>query len=533
MPDLCAAPLLYRWVAWRYAIFAIAALTALALSGAPGHSEAAGQPPNRAAAIGSGPYPDPGNDLTDPGIPGNPPPPPGGVDAPGPGSPDSGVALAPAGPARVECALPVGVQQQVCFKPDAAAKYNVSAVSANNYAFKIIDTATADGTLLRTTPFAANGFGVLPLLANTTVSIADNSPYPRTTSIKVVFTLLDRTEDFLCEVGIHNPYFPDDWRNQTKCTWTGLNSWLAKFTNYGDRPVDVNEWYRGARHGRTEVPQGESIVMPLHAQGEYYVGAGGPPGPPIKLTVTDYQIANHLKELWVRDHAKIQPDTNTLAVNLSPYPVRLSWQEDDRVEVPLPSYGRVETPYALGRVITGEKNYGNGEVARVVFLDPTGIVGETYFIRTPAGTDLLHPIAIVQVLAQQYRSVKLFNRGPYPVRLTAWFIPLFSSVGSVRLGVGETGILPLYDIGARRAAMMITALISPPAPDLITRVEATDWEICRPNNCYSSFAGTVNSLTGNATGLTTGELRLQMRGRLPLTRSNSRDRSRPRQYRSA
>ena len=67
--------------------------------------------------------------------------------------------------------------------------------------------------------------------------------------------------------------------------------------------------------------------------------------------------------------------------------------------------------------------------------------------------------------------------------------------------------------------MMITALISPPAPDLITRVEATDWEICRPNNCYSSFAGTVNSLTGNATGLTTGELRLQMRGRLPLTRS--------------
>ena len=249
------------------------------------------------------------------------------------------------------------------------------------------------------------------------------------------------------------------------------------------------------------------------------IGAGGPPGPPIKLTVTDYQIANHLKELWVRDHAKIQPDTNTLAVNLSPYPVRLSWQEDDRVEVPLPSYGRVETPYALGRVITGEKNYGNGEVARVVFLDPTGIVGETYFIRTPAGTDLLHPIAIVQVLAQQYRSVKLFNRGPYPVRLTAWFIPLFSSVGSVRLGVGETGILPLYDIGARRAAMMITALISPPAPDLITRVEATDWEICRPNNCYSSFAGTVNSLTGNATGLTTGELRLQMRGRLPLTRS--------------
>lgn len=494
----------------------IAGLIAFTLLAAPGYTD---QPGGIAASSNLGPYPDPGNDLTDPGIPGNPPPPAGGIDAPGPGSPDSGVTLA-AGPANFGCALRPGEQETECFRPQSGERYTVCPDDPKIYSFKIIESSASDGTLLRTTQFARDGCQVVSFPPNTIVTMVNDSPYQREYFTRSTFTWLGQSEDFLCEVRIHDPYFPDDWQNQTKCTWTGLNSWLAKFTNYGDRPVDVSEWYRGARHGRTEVRPGQPIVMPLHAQGEFYVGAGGPPGRPIKLTVTDYQIANQFKELWVRDSAKIQPGDNTVAVNLSPYPVRLSWFLNDRWHhAALPPNGRVETPFDIGQIIYGEKNYGNGEVARVVFLNPDDAVGDEYHIKTPPGTDILHPLAIVQVLGQKFRSVKLFNRGPYPVSLTAWFVPGFVSVGFVRLGVRETGILPLFDIGGRREAILITALISPPTPNFITTVSATDWVLCGFDNCYMSFAGTVSSLSGSATGLSTGNLRLQMRGRLRLTRS--------------
>ena len=76
----------------------IAGLTALALSTVPGHGESDGHGEIAAAPV-LGPFPDPGDGLTDPGTPGNPPPPAPGVSAPGPGSPDTG-ALSPAAPAQ-------------------------------------------------------------------------------------------------------------------------------------------------------------------------------------------------------------------------------------------------------------------------------------------------------------------------------------------------------------------------------------------------------------------------------------------------
>ncbi len=521
MRDHDAAPF-WVWPGARLAFFAIAGLTALALSGAPGYGDAGGQLSKTAAATASGPYPDPGNDLTDPGIPGNPPPPAGGIDAPGPGSPDSGVTVSPAGPANFLCVLPPGEQETVCLRPQSGERYTVCPDDPKIYSFEIVESAASDGTVLRKTRFAPDGCQVVSFPPNTIVKMVNDSPYQREYFTRSEFASLGQSDDFLCEVRIHDPYEPRGWQNQTKCTWTGGNSWLALFTNYGDRPVDVAEWYGASYHGRTEVRPGQPIVIPLHSRGDFYVGVGGTAGPPIKLTVTDYEIANQLKEMWVRDTAKIQPDDFTIAMNLSPYPVRLSWFLNDRWhEATLsPNGGRFETPYALGQIIHGEKNYGNGEVARVLFLEPGGGgTDEDYHIKVPLGHDALFPLAIVEVLGNHFRSVKIFNRGPHPVGLTAWFVPFFVPVGFVQVPVGETRILPLYDIGSRLPTTLITALVSPPTPSVITTVRASEWVPCGFTNCSDPSAPAVNSLTGSATGLATGNFRLQMRGRLRLTGS--------------
>ena len=521
MRNCDSARFLY-WRGVRLTVFAIAGLTALTLSGAAGYAEQAENsslPVVPAPVLGT--YPDPGNDLTDPGIPGNPPPPAPGVDAPEPGSPDGGVSLQPAGPGFVECVLRPNEDVRECFRPTVGERYSIGAAGSNPYAFKVVESAASDGTVLRTTAFGGSETHVVSFPANTIVTIANNSPYPRNQDLKVDFTLLGTSDDFLCNVPIHNPYFPDDWRNHTQCTWTGLNSWLALFTNYGDRPVDVNEWYGNARHGRTELLPGKPTVIPLHSRGAFYVGVGGPPGPAIKVSVTDYQIANEFKEMWVRDRAQIQPGDNTIAVNLSPYPIRLSWSLDGvRGERTLLPNERVETPFALGLVITGEKNYGNGEVARVLFLEPGGGgIDAEYHIKVPPGSNALFPLDIVDLLANKYRSVKIYNRGPNPVGLTAWFIPFFVPVGFVQVPVGETRILPLFDIGNRLETTMITGLVSPPTPGVGTTVQATEWVPCGFNNCNTPFAPALNALTGSATGLDAGQVHLRLQGRLTLARS--------------
>src|SRR5205085_1153452 len=83
----------------RLAFSAVAGLTALALFAVPGRSESEDRDEHvvlpAAPRLVLGPFPDPAAGLTDIGTPGNPPPPEAGVGALGPGSPDTGAAVAP------------------------------------------------------------------------------------------------------------------------------------------------------------------------------------------------------------------------------------------------------------------------------------------------------------------------------------------------------------------------------------------------------------------------------------------------------
>ncbi|HUC08898.1 MAG TPA: hypothetical protein VL985_00585 [Stellaceae bacterium] len=512
-----AAPLSHRR-GTRLAIFLAAGLVAHVLSVAAGHSEAAGLPSNTVAIASSGPYPDPGNDLTDPGIPGNPPPPVGGIEAPGPGSPDSGLTLPSAGPPQFYCQLTRNQDQQECFRPTEPEQYTVCAFPPYTYAFKLVETAVSDGTLLRTWRFAPKGCQRLSFLRDTLVTMVNDSPYPRYNDTNLIGSDPSATDDFLCQVPIHNPYEPRGWQNQAKCTWTGGNSWLAKFTNFGDRPVDMAEWYRGSYHGRTELRPGEAKVLPLHSYGEFYVGAGGPAGRPIKIAITDYHIANELKEMWVRDKSQSPiGSAGNVAVNLSPYTVHLRWTEPPPGSLDLAPFGRVQLPGV--HLFYGEKSYGNGEVARVLFIKPESGGGDYYSFATPPPNDEDYPYALVTWLFNTYSSVKIENVGPWPVGLISWFIPHLIPIGEVDLERGQSAILPLVDRRSGIAATEISGIVFPPHPGRTGRVKATEWAACLDESCGTRFDPTLNMLSGAATGLAEGQVQLRLQGRITLAPS--------------
>lgn len=196
----------------------LAASTALVLPPAPGRGQTnaptigAGTPPLSVAPPPIlGPFPDPGNDLTDPGIPGNPPPPAGGIDASGPGSPNSGVTVSPAGPASFLCVLPPGEQETVCLRPQSGERYTVCPADPKIYSFEIVESAASDGTVLRKTQFAPDGCQVVSFPPNTIVKMVNDSPYQREYFTRSTFASLGQSDDFLCEVRIHDPYEPRGW----------------------------------------------------------------------------------------------------------------------------------------------------------------------------------------------------------------------------------------------------------------------------------------------------------------------------------
>jgi hypothetical protein len=512
----------------RSAVAVFAGLTALALPAATGYGESDGPATIAAAAPAPdlGPFPDPGDGLTDPGTPGNPPPPEGGIGAPGPGSPDSGATLASAH-GDESCVLQPNEDEKQCFKLAGATQFIVQNVPGHEVAggsVAIVEKLASDGTVLRTSKtIEVREIRPISFMPNTTVTIVNRSPYPRVRPTEVIFVQGRASHDFLCEVPIHNPYLPDDWQNHAKCTWTGANSWLALFTNYGDRPVDVNEWYRGNRHGRTEVRPGEPKVLPLHSHGQFWVGAGGPPGPPIKLSVTNYRIANELDEMWVRDETGRNGSLRAkVAVNLSPYKVTLSWLGPNPDSVVLSPNGRATIPPYH---VTGRKPYSNGEVARVLFNpDDSGTDTQyTVTIPPPPGhdeEDSIWPHSTIAWLGNAWRSVQVKNLGPRRVGLASWLLEGYVGIGEVWLNSGATGILPLFDYNKGLPATSITGVVDPTQVGNFTDVLASQWVPCRSFfDCSTRFTPTLNSLTGSATGLDADQVQLSMRGRLTLARS--------------
>ena len=519
----CETAPLRHWRRVCLAAFASAGATALVLLGVLGSCAAAGQPSLTATTSPvSGPSADPGNDLTDPGVPGNPPPPAGGIDAPGPGSPDGGVVLPPAGPASFGCTLDPGQQEQECIRPQVAGKYSVCAAAPQLYAFKLVEKAASDGMLLRTWWFGGQDCQTLPFLANTVVTLVNDSPYPRNRATNLTGALIGATDDFLCEVPIHEPYFPDDWQHQTKCSWTGADSYLATFTNYGDRPVDVAEWYGDRRHGRTELRPGVPMVLPLHSHGEFYIGAGGPAGPPIKVAVTDYRVPD--RELWIRDQARITGiPTGYFAVNLSPYAVRLqiNYRNGEVWRGVLSAGQRVQLPLS-NLVLHGQKAYGTGQIARVLFVAPGsgGNNNQMYKVLTPALEQRDFPNAFVTWLGRGYRSVRFDNLGPQPVVLTAWFIPYVVAVRQIQVQPGEYAYLPLSDPSTGTSATLVTGIVNPPLPGSTTIVKSSEWRACPAEGCGTQLTPKLNALTGSATGLDAGQVQLRLQGRLTLAPSS-------------
>jgi hypothetical protein len=503
----------------RLAVAAIAGFAALALAVPTGYGERARLPPRSAPLFG--PFPDPGDGLTDTGEPVDPPPPAGGIGALGPGSPDSGADLPHPHPGG-DCIIQPHENEKQCFKLDGATRFIVENRSGG-WSFDIVEKLASDSTPLRTRPLGSTGARVMSFMPNTTITVVSRSPWPREFPRLIRFADGQRSGDFLCEVPIHNPYFPDDWGNHAKCTWTGGNSWLALFTNYGDRPVDVNEW-NGGRHGRTEVRPREPTVLALPNNREFWVGVGGEPGPPIRLTVTDYIIANGLREMWVRDEATIDDVPNHLAVNLSPYAITLFWNTPEGPQsLPLPGNQRRQLPPSIRRgTLTGRKARGNGEIARVLFVPPGGGgIDDIYPVITPRPQSFPYPFGVATLLSAGYRSVQATNKGPRPVGLLPWSIPFFVPLEGIQLNPGETRILPLFD-ATLGPATIVTGLVEPPAPGANTNVELTQWVPCRnPVHCDTRHTPTLNSLTGSATGLDAGQVQLTLRGRLTLPRSGS------------
>jgi hypothetical protein len=95
-----------------------------------------------------------------------------------------------------------------CFRPTVGERYSIGAAGSNPYAFKVVESAAADGMMLRTTAFGPSETHVVSFPANTIVTIANNSPYPRNQNLKVDFTLIRHLGRLFMQCPDPQPVFP-------------------------------------------------------------------------------------------------------------------------------------------------------------------------------------------------------------------------------------------------------------------------------------------------------------------------------------
>jgi hypothetical protein len=190
-----------------------------------------------------------------------------------------------------------------------------------------------------------------------------------------------------CRVPIRNAYNRYDWRAQAKCTLGGdLHSWLVTIDNPSAVPVFVNEWYGLTWHGETPILAGQAKTIPVWGRpgpqlwvGACWQGPGGPgtcqngvPDQFASVVFEHWEQADNVSELWIRQqNDRLLPlDGKELnAQNRSQFPVQL------RVElqvsgvgdwVTVPPAGVITIPAHRWRLLHGRKEFGTGEVARVL-----------------------------------------------------------------------------------------------------------------------------------------------------------------------